>query len=351
MKTNNIDILGDLGIEADPTYRKKYLVFDISNVLYRTFFANKQHDVDTSTGLAHHTALMSMNKFFKQFKPDKVVMAFDRHSWRKIYTATDECLTSKKYKGNRRLKMTPKEKEKFERFCEHIKEFEEMMRKNTSVICLAGDDLEADDLIAGFVQAYGEDGQDEIIIVSRDRDLAQTLGKGKDQFFPNVIQFDPFTGKQITIESAIRDCLKDKKNKLNLLEEHKTVDFFLWCKSIRGDSGDHVQAARPGLRYPRIVEAYQDDYARNKLLHETWTDQKDGQPVERLVKDMIKEGNLLMNLRKQPKHIRARMFTEILDEMESPGKFSYFEFMRFLGKYQMKEISKNLENFVQLLSQ
>ena len=142
----------------------KFLTFDISNVLYRTFFANKQHDVDTSTGLAHHTALMSMNKFFKKFRPDKVVMTFDRHSWRKTYTATEEALTSKKYKGNRRLKMTPKEQEKFDRFKEHINEFEELMRVNTSVICLGRDELEADDLIAGFTEAYGEDGEDEIII-------------------------------------------------------------------------------------------------------------------------------------------------------------------------------------------
>jgi len=328
----------------------KYLVFDISNVLYRTFFANKQHDVDTSTGLAHHTALMSMNKFFKKFRPHKVVMAFDRSSWRKEYTTSEEALTSKKYKGNRRQKMTPKEQEKFERFCEHINEFEEIMRTHTSVICLAGENLEADDLIAGFVQAYGEDGEDEIVIVSRDRDLAQNLGMGKDTVFPNVIQFDPFTGEEITIESAIRDCLKDKKGKINIPEEYKSVDFFLWCKKIRGDSGDNVQAAFPGVKYPRILKAYDDDYERNKLLHETWKDIKNGQPVNRNVKQMMEEGDLLMNLRSQPEYIRTRMFTEILNETENPGKFSYFEFMKFLGKYQMKDIAGNLENFVDLLS-
>lgn len=328
----------------------KYLVFDISNVLYRTFFANKQHDVDTSTGLAHHSALMSMNKFFKKFRPDKVVMAFDRSSWRKEYTASEEALTSKKYKGNRRLKMTPKEQKKFELFCEHINEFEELMRVHTSVICLAGENLEADDLIAGFVQAYGEDGEDEIIIVSRDRDLAQNLGKGKNTFFPNVIQYDPFTGKEITIESAIRDCLKDKTGKINIPKEHINVDFFLWCKKIRGDSGDNVQSSFPGVKYPRILKAYEDDYERNKLLHTTWTDIKSGQEVTRVVKEMMAEGELLMDLRCQPNDVRTRIFQEILTEMEDPGKFSYFEFMKFLGKYQLKEIANNLEKFTEMLS-
>jgi len=328
----------------------KYLVFDISNVLYRTFFANKQHDVDTSTGLAHHTGLMSMNKFYKKFRPDRVVMAFDRHSWRKTYTASEEALTSKKYKGNRRLNMTPKEQEKFERFKEHVDEFEDLMRKHTSVICLAGNELEADDLVAGFVEAYGEDGEDEIIIVSRDRDLAQNLGRGRDTFFPNVVQYDPFDGKQITIESAIRDCLKDKTGKINIPEDHKSVDFFLWCKGLKGDAGDHVQSARPGIRWTRILKAYEDDYERNKLLHETWTDTKDGQPVERVVKDMLNEGMLLMNLRNQPENIRAAMFTEILKEVENPGKFNYFQFMKFLGKYEMSKIAENLEQFTDLLS-
>jgi hypothetical protein len=328
----------------------KYLVFDISNVLYRTFFANKHHDVDTSTGLAHHTGLMSMNKFYKKFKPDRVVMAFDRHSWRKTFTATDEALTSKKYKGNRRLKMTPKEQEKFDRFKVHVTEFEDLMRDQTSVICLAGPELEADDLIGGFVEAYGEDGEDEIIIVSRDRDLAQNLGKGKTTFFKNVIQYDPFTAKEITIESAIRDCLKDKTNKINIPPEHINVDFFLWCKGLKGDTGDYVQSARPGIRWTRILKAYDDDYERNKLLHETWTDSKDGQPVERLVKDMLNEGMLLMNLREQPEAIRAGMFNEILNEMDDPGKFNYFQFMKFLGKYQMSTIANSLDKFTDMLS-
>ena len=246
--------------------------------------------------------------------------------------------------------MTPKEQEKFDRFKEHVNEFEELMRVNTSVICLAGDELEADDLIAGFVEAYGEDGEDEIIIVSRDRDLAQNLGKGKDTFFPNVMQFDPFDGKQITIESAIRDCLKDKKGKINIPEEFKTVDFFLWCKGLKGDAGDFVQAARPGIRWTRILKAYEDDYERNKLLHETWTDSREGQHSERVVKDMLNEGMLLMNLRNQPGHIRTAMFKEILKEMEDPGKFNYFQFMKFLGKYEMTKIAQNLEQFTDLLS-
>lgn len=323
----------------------KYLIYDISNVLYRTFFANKQLDVETSTGLAHHTALMSMNKFYKQFRPDKVVAAFDRSSWRKQLTASEQCLSKKPYKGNRRQNMTPSEKQKFARFMEHMVEFEEILQVHTSIICLAADNLEADDLVAGFIEAYGEDGEDEIIIISRDRDLAQMLGKG-DTIFPNVTQYDPVSGDQITIETAIKDLFKEKKQSTIPPELH-TVDFFLFAKCLKGDLTDFVQSALPGIRRQRIIKAYNEPYEQVNLMNETWTDQHKNQFV---VREMYEEGRTLMDLRNQPENIRKKVFQTILQEMENPGEFSYFHFLRFLGKYQMKEIANNLETFIPLLS-
>lgn len=324
----------------------KYLIFDVSNVLYRTFFANKQHDVDTSTGLANHTALMSLNKFYKQFKPHKVIMAFDRGSWRKDYTRSDECISGKPYKGNRRQKMTPAEKEKFMRFIAHVNELEEIMREYTSVVCLGADGLEADDLIAGFCEAYGWDTDDEIIIISRDRDLAQLLGEGKDKIYSNIMQYDPFSGKEITVKTAIYDLLKEKKEGA-VPEDLLHVDFFLYAKGLRGDAGDHVQSACPGIQKKRIFASYRDPYEQQKVLHKTW---KDENGREMVVKKLYNEGQLLMNLRKQPEEYRRLMFETILHEMENPGKFDYFRFLQFLGKYDMDRIADNLENFIPMLS-
>ena len=90
----------------------RYLLFDAGNILYRTFYAHKGEDDITVAGLAANTALLTLNKYFKLYKPDKVVMAFNRHSWRKDYTAEGNCISVKPYKGNRRLNMTKKEEEK-----------------------------------------------------------------------------------------------------------------------------------------------------------------------------------------------------------------------------------------------
>ena len=150
----------------------KYLVFDISNLLHRTFFAQKNEDDETIAGMATHMALTTLNKYFKQFKPHQVVMAFDRSSWRKQYTKSDACLSKKPYKGNRRKDMSPSQELKYQRFMDHLKEFEALIAEHTTIMSLAADNLEADDLIAGFAQVYS-DVDNEIIIISADSDLLQ----------------------------------------------------------------------------------------------------------------------------------------------------------------------------------
>lgn len=326
-----------------------YLVFDVSSILYRTFFQNKNEDIIISTGLAHHMALMSMKKFYNKFTPrKKVIMTFDRPSWRLVYTESDNCISGRKYKGNRRQKMTPREKAKFAAFQEHIGEFEEIMRKHTGIMCLSAEGLEADDLVAGICEAFGTDGGDDIIIVSKDRDLAQLQGKDKDIFYTNIQQWDPSTGNQITIETAIQDLLKEKKP---IPHELVNVDFFLFAKKLRGDKGDNVQSAYPGVRKTRIIKAWNDEFERVNLLNHTW---KNEDKKEFIVKQLFDEGDLLMNLRSihpQLNSIRLEALKTIFNEMQNPGKFSYFKFLKFLNDYEMDKITDSLESFIPLLNQ
>lgn len=308
----------------------KILVFDISNMLYRTFFANKQIDAETGTGLACHTALTTLNKYYRQFKPHKVVMAFDRTSWRKAYTAdTELCISGKPYKGNRRQNMTPSEKEKFGRFVAHLNEFEDLMAEHTSVICLRGEALEADDLVAGVVDLFPED---DITIVSADKDLMQLLRRD------NVALIDPAKGE-------------DRRKLLNA-EYNGDVDYFMFEKCIRGDTGDNVQSAFPGVRKTRIKKAYTDPYERVNLMNETWSIGVPGDDdyKEFVVKDLYNENKLLMDLQEQPDVIRDRIKETVLSSFEDPGTYSHFHFLKFLGKYELKKVADSLNNFVPMLS-
>lgn len=302
----------------------KYLVFDITNLLYRTFFAHKGEDDITLAGLASHSALLTLNKYYREYKPSKVVMCFDRTSWRKEYTVSEQSITKKPYKGNRRQNMTPAEKIKYQLFLNHLNDFETMMRDHTSVITLAGDKLEADDLVAGFIQVTSLNEEDcQIVVISGDKDMIQLLG------FPQVRVVDPATGKDRTLE-----------------EWNNDAEYFLFEKCIRGDLGDNVMSALPRVRSTRIKKAYEDEFERINMMKETW---KLGDQ-EYVVGDVFKENQLLMDLRKQPDDIQLQIVQTVLQGMANPGSFSYFHFMKFLGKYELKKVAEQAETFVPLLS-
>lgn len=314
----------------------KWLVFDISNVLYRTFFVNRNESPDDVIGLANHSAMTSLFKFYKQFKPDKVVIACDSSSWRKQYTSSNNCISQRPYKGNRRKNMTPIEKKRFEEFISHVVEFENLIDTATSMLRLKEDGLEADDLIAGFVEAHDKD---DIVIISRDKDLCQMLDDRR------VIQHDPTTDKSISLHDAISTLLNEKKKPIP--REYVTTDFFMFAKQLRGDTGDNVQAAYPGIRKTKIYEAWKDPYVHEKIMNHRWTNENDTTFV---VKDLFEEGELLMNLRKQPENIRVKVFDSILTELDSPNKFNYFEFMKYCGKYKLKKIAESADKFTKMLS-
>lgn len=301
----------------------RYLCFDITNMLHRTFFVQRDESVDTIAGLATHSALVTLNKYFKQYKPHQVVMAFDRSSWRKQYTASEECISKKPYKGNRRKDMTPSQQAKYQQFLEHLAEFERLIINHTTITALAGDGLEADDLIAGFCQVH-DGSDDEIIIISADSDLLQLVRYG------NVRVISPATDKPQSLDDYDGD-----------------PDYYLFQKCIRGDPTDNIQSAYPRVQTKRIKKAYTDEYEYTQLMNEIWT-MPNG--VEVKVGDLFKENRLLIDLGQQPTYIRKSIYSTILTEMDREKKFSMFHIMKFIGKYKLVKIKEGIDQYIPLLS-
>lgn len=307
----------------------KYLVFDISNMLYRTFFVQREETDETLAGLAMHSALVTLNKYFRQHKPDRVVMAFDRQSWRKEYTASDKCLSKKPYKGNRRKDMTPAQALKYERFLHHLAEFEQLISTQTTIITLAGDGLEADDLIAGFCQMH-KDSDDQIVLISSDTDMLQLLR------YPNVRIISPANDKEQFLSEYDDDPL-----------------YYLFTKCIRGDPTDNVQSAYPRVRSDRIRKVYEakQDITQAEVyenfMKETWTNQ-DGTVFR--VEQIYDENRLLIDLEKQPRDIRIRIGETLADAMDKERKFSLFFMLKFIGKYKLVKIKESIDQFIPMLS-
>lgn len=301
-----------------------YLIMDMSNILHKTFYVHAKTPTEDLIPLAYHASLQTLNKYHKLVNPSKAIFAFDRGNWRKTYTQSNLCISGKLYKGQRRKNMTPSQERRYEAFKGFINDFESLMREHTAIVCLAGESLEADDLIAGFCQLHGDVPDTEIVVVSADKDMIQLLR------FSNVRLIDPTTGKDRT-----------------LAEWNDDAEYFMFEKCLRGDTGDNVQSAYPRVRQTKIDEAYNDAFKRINLMKETWTNQN---KVTFTVKDLYEENRLLMDLSAQPEYIRDKMFNVIEHEMENCGKYSHFHFLRFLGKYELKNVAKQLENFIPLLS-
>lgn len=302
----------------------RYLVFDISNMLYRTFFVQKQESDETLAGLATHTALVTLNKYFRKFKPNKVVMVFDRPSWRKEYTASEECISKKPYKGNRRKDMTPSQEEKYGRFKAHIAEFEKLIADHTTIISLAEERLEADDLIAGFCQKMQGNTEDEIVIISADSDLLQLVRYG------NVQVISPATDEPQSLE-----------------EYNGDPKYYVFQKCLRGDPTDNVQSAYPRVPAKRIQKAYTDPFEYVSLMKQTWTNEN---KVEFQVENLFAENQILIDLEKQPDDIRALMAAAIDRAMEKKRQFSMFFILKFIGKYKLNKIKESIDQYIPLLS-
>ncbi len=311
--------------------KRKHLIIDVSNILHRTFHAHIKEAVDVNVSMCHHSALLTINKYFNEHKPDELVLAFDNYSWRKAYTAElDECVTYKKYKGNRRKNLSPSDKAKLEEFESHIGEFINLFREKTRVVVLERKWLEADDLIAGYIQYHNDDSH---VLISGDKDFMQLLVRN------DLTLIDPDTNKERTLEEFDND-----------------PDYFMFVKCIRGDNGDNVISSYPRIRETKLKEAYRDPLLLTNIMQHKFTvlinddDDATVKEEEFITEEVFTENVLLMDLTAQPDHIRELINKEIERGISERGKFNYMEFLRFCGKYELTRIRDSIDRFVPMLT-
>jgi 5'-3' exonuclease len=323
----------------------KYLIVDTANTFFRArHSAHRQSDTWDKLGFAIHVTLSSVNKAFRDQKADHVVWCLEGRSWRKDFYEP--------YKKNRtvaRAALTEAEAEEDRLFWEAFDELQTFIRERTNCTVLQHPRLEADDLVAGWIQSHPAD---QHIIVSSDTDFHQLLAE-------NVGQYNGVADELHTIQGIFDkkgSPVKDKKTK----EPKKIPDpsWILFEKCMRGDPTDNIFSAYPGVRTVGsknkvgLTEAYEDKtskgFAWNNLMLQRWTDHN-GQ--EHRVLDDYERNRILVDLSAQPEEIKA-LISETIAAGSQPKNMSQvgLYFMKFCGKYDLVKIGDQAQEYAQWLS-
>jgi 5'-3' exonuclease len=308
-----------------------YVLVDTANTFFRARHVVKG-DVDTKVGMALHITLNSIKKAWLDFKADHVVFCLEGRSWRKDFYQP--------YKRNRqetRNAMSPREAEEDRVFWEIFDEFKDFVTNKTNCTVIQNPILEADDLIAGWIQSHPNDHH---IIISTDSDFAQLVTH-------NVKQYNGVQNTLITHEGYFDDKgkpIKDKKT--NEIKTAPNPEWMLFEKCMRGDTSDNVFAAYPGVRTKGtknkvgLTEAFADKktkgFSWNNLMLQRWVDHNN---VEHRVIDDYQRNVTLCDLTAQPLHIRDEINKTIANVIPKDVTQVGMKLMKFCAKWDMKRIA------------
>ena len=141
-----------------------YILVDTANTFFRARHVING-DADIKLGMAFHITLNSIKKAWQDFGGSHVVFCLEGRSWRKDHY--------KPYKAQRaasRAAHTEREAEEEKVFWEAFDTFKEFVTEKTNCTVLQNSRLEADDLIAGWIQSHPNDKH---VIISTDTDFVQ----------------------------------------------------------------------------------------------------------------------------------------------------------------------------------
>ncbi len=324
----------------------RYALIDTANTYFRSrHIASRNTTLEEKIGMALHLTLASVNMVVRNHGIDHVVFCLEGRSWRKdVYEP---------YKKNRvvdQMSITETEKEENEMFWDTYEKFTTFLKEKTNVSVLRHERAEADDLIARFIHLHPNDTH---YIISTDSDYVQLISE-------NVLQYNGVTNELVTLNGYFKDNGKpiiDKKTKEQKLMEDKP-EYLLFKKIIRGDGGDNVFSAYPGVREKGtknsvgIREAFEDrekqGFNWNNFMLQKWVDHNE---VEHRVRDDYERNRMLIDLTAQPQDIKDQIDQRIRESVRvSTTPQVGIHFMKFCGKYELEKISQQAEAYAKWLN-
>jgi 5'-3' exonuclease len=321
-----------------------YILVDTANTFFRARHVING-DADIKLGMAFHITLNSIKKAWQDFGGTHVVFCLEGRSWRKDHY--------KPYKAQRaasRAAHTEREAEEEKVFWEAFDTFKEFVTEKTNCTVLQNSRLEADDLIAGWIQTHPNDKH---VIISTDTDFVQLIA-------PNVKQYNGVMETTITHE-GIFDA-KGKRVIDKKTQEPKAVpdpQWLLFEKCMRGDTSDNVFSAYPGVREKGtknkvgLREAYGDrdskGYNWNNMMLQRWTDHNG---EEHRVLDDYERNRVLIDLSAQPAEIKTIIAETIATATSANKNISQvgIRLIKFCNLYDLKKISDQAQAYAEPLN-
>jgi 5'-3' exonuclease len=319
-----------------------FVLVDTANTFFRARHVVRG-DIDTKVGMALHVTFQSIKKAYQDFNADHVVFCLEGRSWRKDFYEP--------YKRNRaeaRAALTPREEEEDKAFWEIFDEFKDFVQEKTNCTVLQHKQLEADDLIAGFIQNHPDDDH---IIISTDGDFAQLIA-------PNVRQYNGVTNTIISCDGYYNEDMSpvvDKKT--NEPKGAPDPEWLLFEKCMRGDTSDNVFSAYPGVRKKGtknkvgLLEAFEDKKSKgfnwNNLMLQRWVDHLG---EEHRVLDDYNRNVILCDLTAQPTEIRNIINDITLNIQEKNITQVGMRLMKFCSKWDLNKIAENAQYYADCLS-
>jgi 5'-3' exonuclease len=321
-----------------------YILVDTANTFFRARHVING-DADIKLGMAFHITLNSIKKAWQDFNGSHVVFCLEGRSWRKDYYAP--------YKRNRsdaRAAHNEKEQEEERVFWEAFDKFKEFVTEKTNCTVMQHPRLEADDLIAGWIQNHPNDNH---VIISTDTDFVQLIA-------PNVKQYNGVSETTITHLGYF-----DKKNKPVIDKKTKAEkpapdpQWLLFEKCMRGDTSDNVFSAYPGVREKGtknkvgLREAFGDRNSKgfnwNNLMLQRWTDHEG---KEHRVREDYDRNRQLIDLTAQPEDVRAIIDESINQAVTADKNVGQVgvKLMKFCGLYDLKKISDQAQGYAEPLN-
>lgn len=321
-----------------------YILVDTANVFFRARHVVRGN-LEDKVGMSIHTVLGSIRKAWRDFNGSHVIFCLEGRSWRKDFYEP-----YKRQRSEARAAQSPKEQEEDRVFWETFDQFKSFIHDKTNCTVLHHPQLEADDLIAGWIQTHPND---QHIIISTDGDFAQLIA-------PNVKQYNGVMSITTTHEGYFDEKGKpvvDKKTKQ--VKPAPDPQWLLFEKCMRGDTSDNIFSAYPGVREKGtknkvgLREAFNDrtskGWAWNNMMLQRWTDHEG---VEHRVLEDYNRNVILCDLTAQPENIR-KLITEVIDTEITKNKNIPqvgIRLLKFCAEYDLQKISEQVQSYAEPLN-